>query len=91
MNIEDLLMQCKLQGAKIDEIKRHCKLQNILCKNVFSYCTHTKDRGFNLGSAGGPAVVCNSSHIKRYEACPEFVNNGEIIGYKITLPVSKES
>lgn len=60
MEAEELVKEAKSLGARVETVKRHCKKQKATSQNVFDYCPIEKQRefGINLGSAGGPAVVC---------------------------------
>ena len=104
MNTKELIEAAKLLGAKVEPIKGHCKLQKATSQNVFDYCTKQREFGMNLGSAGGPVVVCKghslatgSSHkdgdvvVIEYsepKTCPNYIEGG-VIGWVIRLP--KES
>ena len=60
MEATELVRIAKSLGARVETIKRRCKKQKATSQNVFDYCPSEKRRefGINLGSAGGPAVVC---------------------------------
>ena len=77
MKVIELVEQAKLLGAKVKEIRRHCKHQQI-ATDVFGYCRCQQEFGLNLGSAGGPAIQC-----KGYRYCmgsrQEITPDGQVI------------
>ena len=76
MKVIELVEQAKLLGAKVKEIRRHCKHQQI-ATDVFGYCRCQQEFGLNLGSAGGPAIQCEG-----YRYCTS--------SHKETTPDSQE-
>lgn len=104
MKAEELVREAKILGAKVEPIKRHCKKQKATSRNIFDYCPtdNQGEFGINLGSAGGPAVVCKGhrvatggSHTREdgitvveytEPKTCPFYIEGEVIGWKILLP-----
>ena len=60
MEAEELVEVAKSLGARVELIRGLCRKQKPTSTNVFDYCPIEKQRefGMNLGSAGGPVVVC---------------------------------
>lgn len=89
MDKEELLAEIERQGGSIEPIKQFCMFQTF-GKSFLDFCVQSLNSPYriNLGSAGGPAVVCEGlprSEHKQVEPCP-FKRDGKILGWKIMLP-----